>query len=196
MPSRRSILLLPFLEGYISILPDTHQFRKGLFLSATQRRRPTNGDGHDPAPRHGPHHRRIDRHRRHLCRSPRQARLRPHSCRAQPTAPRIAGAPARQRDRTPSVETVEADLTSTADLQRVEQILKDNAGISMLVNNAGVGSAAPARRLRRREDVGHDPPQRRRVDAADLSQRLPDLSPAATAPSSTSRPSSRSRRRC
>ncbi|AMA59638.1 SDR family NAD(P)-dependent oxidoreductase [Bradyrhizobium sp. CCGE-LA001] len=41
------------------------------------------------------------------------------------------------------VETVEADLTSTADLQRVEQILKDNAGISMLVNNAGVGSAAP-----------------------------------------------------
>ncbi|MBR0904035.1 SDR family oxidoreductase [Bradyrhizobium liaoningense] len=41
------------------------------------------------------------------------------------------------------VETVEADLTSTADLQRVEQILKANAGTSMLVNNAGVGSAAP-----------------------------------------------------
>jgi short-subunit dehydrogenase len=41
------------------------------------------------------------------------------------------------------VETVEADLTSAGDLQRVEQILKTNAGISVLVNNAGVGAAAP-----------------------------------------------------
>lgn len=41
------------------------------------------------------------------------------------------------------VETAEADLTAAADLQRVEQILKTNAGISVLVNNAGVGGAAP-----------------------------------------------------
>ena len=42
-----------------------------------------------------------------------------------------------------SVETVEADLTSPADLRRVEDILKTNAGISVLVNNAGVGASAP-----------------------------------------------------
>lgn len=41
------------------------------------------------------------------------------------------------------VETVEADLTFPADLRRVEQILKTNAGISVLVNNAGVGASAP-----------------------------------------------------
>jgi hypothetical protein len=41
------------------------------------------------------------------------------------------------------VETVEADLTVPADLQRVEEILKTNAGISVLVNNAGVGASAP-----------------------------------------------------
>jgi uncharacterized protein len=41
------------------------------------------------------------------------------------------------------VETVEADLTSPADLQRVEGILRTNAGISLLVNNAGVGAADP-----------------------------------------------------
>lgn len=41
------------------------------------------------------------------------------------------------------VETVEADLTSAADLRRVEDILKRNASISVLVNNAGVGASAP-----------------------------------------------------
>jgi short-subunit dehydrogenase len=41
------------------------------------------------------------------------------------------------------VQTVEADLTSPADLQRVEDILRSNAGISLLVNNAGVGAADP-----------------------------------------------------
>ena len=41
------------------------------------------------------------------------------------------------------VETVEADLASPADLRRVEDILRTNAGISMLVNNAGVGATAP-----------------------------------------------------
>jgi short-subunit dehydrogenase len=41
------------------------------------------------------------------------------------------------------VETVEADLTSPADLRRVEDILRTNAAISLLVNNAGVGAAGP-----------------------------------------------------
>ena len=41
------------------------------------------------------------------------------------------------------VETVEADLTSPADLQRVEDIRRTNAGISLLVNNAGVGATGP-----------------------------------------------------
>jgi short-subunit dehydrogenase len=41
------------------------------------------------------------------------------------------------------VATVEADLTSPVDLQRVEDILRTNAGISLLVNNAGVGATGP-----------------------------------------------------
>jgi short-subunit dehydrogenase len=41
------------------------------------------------------------------------------------------------------VETVEADLTSAGDLKRVEDILRTNAGISLLVNNAGVGATDP-----------------------------------------------------
>src|SRR5690348_16630107 len=47
------------------------------------------------------------------------------------------------RDTGRSVETVAADLTDPADLRRVEQILRTNADISLLVNNAGVGAAAP-----------------------------------------------------
>src|ERR1700723_1167385 len=41
------------------------------------------------------------------------------------------------------VETVQADLTSPADLRRVEDILRTNAGISVLVNNAGLGAVKP-----------------------------------------------------
>src|SRR5262249_54407816 len=40
-------------------------------------------------------------------------------------------------------EKVEADLTASADLQRIEDILRTNAGISLLINNAGVGAAGP-----------------------------------------------------
>lgn len=40
-------------------------------------------------------------------------------------------------------ETVEADLNSPADLRRVEDILRTNDNISLLVNNAGVGATAP-----------------------------------------------------
>jgi len=41
------------------------------------------------------------------------------------------------------VETVQADLTSPADLLRVEDILRTNASISLLVNNAGLGAVKP-----------------------------------------------------
>lgn len=42
-----------------------------------------------------------------------------------------------------TVDTVKADLTSPADLRRIEDLLRSNANISMLVNNAGVGATAP-----------------------------------------------------
>jgi short-subunit dehydrogenase len=41
------------------------------------------------------------------------------------------------------VEVVPADLNDSADLLRVETILRTNSTISMLVNNAGIGGAAP-----------------------------------------------------
>jgi len=47
------------------------------------------------------------------------------------------------RDTGNKVETVEADLTDLSDLQRVEDVLRTDDGISMLINNAGVGAAAP-----------------------------------------------------
>jgi short-subunit dehydrogenase len=42
-----------------------------------------------------------------------------------------------------SVETIAADLTDTADLAKIETVLKTDASITLLVNNAGVGAAAP-----------------------------------------------------
>src|SRR6202158_1741255 len=42
-----------------------------------------------------------------------------------------------------SVETIAADLNGKADLARVETVLRTNASITLLVNNAGVGAAAP-----------------------------------------------------
>jgi short-subunit dehydrogenase len=42
-----------------------------------------------------------------------------------------------------SVQTIAADLNDRADLARIETTLRDNAGITLLVNNAGVGAAAP-----------------------------------------------------
>jgi short-subunit dehydrogenase len=42
-----------------------------------------------------------------------------------------------------AVTTVQADLGNTEDLRRVEAILKNDATITMLVNNAGVGSVEP-----------------------------------------------------
>jgi short-subunit dehydrogenase len=42
-----------------------------------------------------------------------------------------------------AVETVAADLNDKADLARVEKVLRTDASITLLVNNAGVGGAAP-----------------------------------------------------
>lgn len=42
-----------------------------------------------------------------------------------------------------SIETLSADLTLPRDLARVESVLKDDASITLLVNNAGVGATAP-----------------------------------------------------
>ena len=42
-----------------------------------------------------------------------------------------------------SVETVAADLNDRTDLARVEAILRANASITLLVNNAGLGATAP-----------------------------------------------------
>lgn len=43
-----------------------------------------------------------------------------------------------------SIEVVVADLTDREDLARVEEILKTDASITMLVNNAGIGAGTPA----------------------------------------------------
>jgi uncharacterized protein len=42
-----------------------------------------------------------------------------------------------------SVDTITADLNDNADLARIEATLRTNANITLLVNNAGVGAAAP-----------------------------------------------------
>jgi uncharacterized protein len=42
-----------------------------------------------------------------------------------------------------NIEVVTADLNNKADLGRIEQLLRDDASITLLVNNAGVGATAP-----------------------------------------------------
>jgi short-subunit dehydrogenase len=54
---------------------------------------------------------------------------------------RIARSIREQTGRT--IETVTADLTSADDVNRVAGLIADNAGITMLINNAGVGATAP-----------------------------------------------------
>jgi hypothetical protein len=44
-----------------------------------------------------------------------------------------------QRD----VEVLAADLTDSNDVAKLEWILRDGAGITLLVNNAGLGATAP-----------------------------------------------------
>jgi uncharacterized protein len=47
------------------------------------------------------------------------------------------------RDTGRKIDIVPADLTAKADLRRVEERLRSDASITMLVNNAGVGATAP-----------------------------------------------------
>lgn len=57
---------------------------------------------------------------------------------------RLEGLAARLRNETGrSVEILPADLNDDGDLSRVETVLRTNSKISMLVNNAGIGGAAP-----------------------------------------------------
>jgi short-subunit dehydrogenase len=42
-----------------------------------------------------------------------------------------------------SIETIAGDLNDKADLARIETVLRTDASITLLVNNAGVGAAAP-----------------------------------------------------
>ncbi|HET9833777.1 MAG TPA: SDR family NAD(P)-dependent oxidoreductase, partial [Vicinamibacterales bacterium] len=42
-----------------------------------------------------------------------------------------------------SIEVVAADLGNKTDVRRVEDILRTDSSISVLVNNAGIGGAAP-----------------------------------------------------
>jgi len=41
------------------------------------------------------------------------------------------------------IETIAADLTNQKDIARVEAAIRTNSGLTMLVNNAGVGATAP-----------------------------------------------------
>src|SRR5258708_14608769 len=57
---------------------------------------------------------------------------------------RLAALARRLEDETDrSVATIAADLNDKADLARIETTLRTNASITLLVNNAGVGAAAP-----------------------------------------------------
>jgi short-subunit dehydrogenase len=57
---------------------------------------------------------------------------------------RLAALARRLEDETGrSVETITADLNAKTDLARIETTLRMNPGITLLVNNAGVGAAAP-----------------------------------------------------
>lgn len=42
-----------------------------------------------------------------------------------------------------SIETLSADLTNPGDLARVEEVLRTDSSITLLLNNAGVGATAP-----------------------------------------------------
>ena len=57
---------------------------------------------------------------------------------------RLDGLAKRLRDETDrAIEAVAADLNDKVDLTRIEAILRTDAGITMLVNNAGVGATGP-----------------------------------------------------
>ena len=46
-----------------------------------------------------------------------------------------------------TVQTIKADLKDSADLLRVDAVLRENASVTMLVNNAGFGAVTPLLQL-------------------------------------------------
>src|SRR5262249_41614681 len=42
-----------------------------------------------------------------------------------------------------SIEVIAADLTKAGDVAKIETVLKTDAGITLLVNNAGIGATTP-----------------------------------------------------
>ena len=95
-----------------------------------------------------------------------------------------------------AIEVVAADLNKQPDVARVESLLRDDASITMLVNNAGVGASAPL--------LASNIEQMANLITLNVSARLPawfmplcrDSPHAALARSSILRPSSHSRRSC
>ena len=86
-----------------------------------------------------------------------------------------------------AVTVIGADLTTKADLARVEQVLRTDARITVLVNNAGIAMSGDL--------ASADPDQLERM--IQLNVLAPSrLARAAVAPSSTSARSWHSRRRC
>ncbi len=67
-----------------------------------------------------------------------------------------------------SIEVVPADLNARADLARVEKILREDASITMLVNNAGVGAIMPLLDTDVNKMDRADSAQRRGIDPPDL----------------------------
>ncbi len=118
-------------------MPYSARFRKALGLDGT-----TENVHEHHNERHCPHHRRIIRHRRHLCRP--LAKRGYDLILVARDKSRLAGLAQRLKSATGrSVETLAADLNDKADLADVEAILRTNADITLLVNNAGVGATAP-----------------------------------------------------
>jgi NAD(P)-dependent dehydrogenase (short-subunit alcohol dehydrogenase family) len=89
--------------------------------------------------RHRPHHRRLHRHWRDLRRPPCRPWLQSHPRR--PQQGKLQALAAQISDKTGrAVEVLAADLGDKADLARVEQVLREDASITALVNNAGIGT--------------------------------------------------------
>lgn len=64
-----------------------------------------------------------------------------------------------------SVKVIVADLNSKADLAQIEQVLRNDASITMLVNNAGIAMSGDLQR-RSPSSREHDPTQRTGAVAA------------------------------
>src|SRR5277367_4476357 len=144
IPSRRSIQCFHFLEEYFPILPDSDLFRKASCCSSafnTAHKKETNmstttaqgaalitgastGIGAvyaDRLAKRGFDLILVARNKQRLA--------------------SLARRVSQETGRT--IETVSADLTNTADLHRVEGMLRSSASVSMLVNNAGIAAVAP-----------------------------------------------------